>query len=66
MKDIAIEYNTMDYATKGLIEIVVSGRDIDELFDELKERGYEPVMNGDYEFKVRVDRGLLDELGDRF
>lgn len=66
MKDIAVEYNSMDYATKGLIEIIVSGRDIMELFQELKQRGYEPSMNGDYEFICKVPRNILDELGERF
>ncbi|MEG0237260.1 hypothetical protein [Cetobacterium sp.] len=66
MKDIAVEYNSMDFATKGMIEIIVSGRDIEELFQELKQRGYEPTMNSDYEFKCKVDRVILDELGERF
>ena len=36
MKDISIEYNVMDYGTNGMIEITVSGRDIRELFQEMK------------------------------
>lgn len=66
MKDIAIEYNTMDYAIRGLIEIIVSGRDIMELLDELKERGYNVVMNGEYEFSCRIPKVILNELGNRF
>lgn len=66
MKDISIEYNVMDYATNGMIEIIVGGQDVWEIFQELKERGYKPIMDSDYEFKVRVDRNILDELGERF
>lgn len=66
MKDVAVEYNTMDYGTKGMVEIIVSGRDIMQLFQELEQKGYEPTMNGEYEFKCKVDRVILDELGERF
>lgn len=66
MKDICIEYNTMDYGTKGNIEIIVSGKDVGELFQELKERGYEPIKDNEYEFTCKVPRSVLDELGERF
>ena len=66
MKDISIEYNTMDYGTKGNIEIIVSGKDIMELLQELKDRGYKPVIDSDYEFRYKVPRNVLDELGERF
>lgn len=66
MKDICIEYNVMDFSTKRPIEIVVSGADIMELFQELEQRGYNPIIDSDYEFRCKVPRNVLDELSERF
>jgi len=62
-KDICIEY---DVLLKDNIKLIISGKDIEELFDELKTRGFNPKMQGQYEFSVRVSQDVFNELQERF
>lgn len=62
-KDICIEY---DVLLKDNIKLIISGKDIEELFDELKTRGFNPKMQGQYEFSVRVSQEVFNELQERF
>lgn len=60
-KDICIEWEV--YKINDDIDLIISGKDCLELFLELKEKGFKPRMNGEYEFKVRVDQKTFKELG---
>lgn len=62
-KDICIEY---DVFLKDNIKLIISGKDIEELFDELKTRGFNPKIQGEYEFSVRVSQEVFNELQERF
>lgn len=62
-KDICIEY---DVLLKDNIKLIISGKDIKELFDELKTRGFNPKMQGQCEFSVRVSQDVFNELQERF
>lgn len=62
-KDICIEY---DVLLKDNIKLIISGKDIEELFDELKTRGFNPKIQGEYEFSVRVSQEVFNELQERF
>ena len=64
MKDIAIECDIM--LIRDNIRLIISGRDIGELFDELKTRGFNPKMQEQYEFSVRVSQEVFNELQERF
>ena len=64
MKDIAIECDVM--LVRDNIRLIISGRDIIELFDELKIKGFNPKMQGEYEFSVRVSQEVFNELQERF
>lgn len=63
MKDIAIEWEI--YSTNN-IKLIISGRDINELFQELKVKGFNPKKSGEYEFTVRVNQEVFNELEERF
>lgn len=64
MKDVAIECDIM--LIRDNIRLIISGRDIEELFDELKTRGFNPKMQEQYEFSVRVSQEVFNELQERF
>lgn len=60
-KDICIEWEV--YKVNDDMDIIVSGRDCMDLYQELKEKGFNPIMSSQYEFKVRVDQETFKRLG---